>query len=323
MDRIFNNILYYTTRVKTKYIRDFYLAKNGLERTVRRFPKYGDRLFSTPELVHAEIASAIDKGTPYMVGRFGSVELQVTIEEYLGIKKKIDSRNRLLSNNAGFFPADEENTFHFSEVMLDAMSLSDIQGVWYLCYEDYAIKRLLPCSTKILEARYLEPWFNTKEPWTKSLQGKKVVVVHPFVNTIEMQYEKRKLIFPQNPEFLPEFELKTVRAVQTAAGAVDSRFDTWFDALDYMYAEVMKHDFDVAIIGCGAYGYPLAAMLKRAGKQAIHLGGVVQAMFGIKGKRWLDDPNPIIRNLYNEHWVFPNNDETPVAAKTVEGGCYW
>ena len=45
----------------------------------------------------------------------------------------------------------------------------------------------------------------------------------------------------------------------------------------------MKFDFDVALIGCGAYGFPLAAKLKTAGKQAIHLGGVLQALFGIKG----------------------------------------
>ena len=48
----------------------------------------------------------------------------------------------------------------------------------------------------------------------------------------------------------------------------------------------MEEIFDVAIIGCGAYGMPLAAMLKQAGKQAIHLGGATQLLFGIKGKRW-------------------------------------
>ena len=48
----------------------------------------------------------------------------------------------------------------------------------------------------------------------------------------------------------------------------------------------MKIDFDVAIIGCGAYGFPLAAKLKQAGKQAIHLAGATQLLFGIKGKRW-------------------------------------
>lgn len=88
-----------------------------------------------------------------------------------------------------------------------------------------------------------------------------------------------------------------------------------------MYEEAMKIDFDVAILGCGAYGLPLAARLKRAGKQAIHLGGTVQILFGIKGKRW--DTDSLTNHLYNEHWVRPLPEETPAAAKSVESGCYW
>lgn len=93
-----------------------------------------------------------------------------------------------------------------------------------------------------------------------------------------------------NPDILPEFELKTLKAVQTLAGEKEDRFKTWFEALNYMYTEAMKIDFDIAIIGCGAYGMPLASMLKEAGKKAIHMGGVTQILFGIKGKRWEEEP---------------------------------
>lgn len=81
---------------------------------------------------------------------------------------------------------------------------------------------------------------------------------------------------------MPEFELKVLKAVQTLAGGQDDRFTDWFEALDYMYCEALKMEFDVAIIGCGAYGMPLAAKLKQAGKKAVHLGGVTQILFGIK-----------------------------------------
>lgn len=42
-----------------------------------------------------------------------------------------------------------------------------------------------------------------------------------------------------------------------------SAFSTWFDALDYMCGECEKIDFDIALLGCGAYGYPLAAHIKK------------------------------------------------------------
>ena len=109
--------------------------------------------------------------------------------------------------------------------------------------------------------------------------------------------------------------------MQTIAGEKDDRFATWFDALDYMYEEAMKIDFDVAILGCGAYGFPLAARLKAAGKQAIHMGGVTQILFGIKGKRWVENPRAQLK--FNDAWVFPKASETPARSGDVEGGCYW
>ena len=88
-----------------------------------------------------------------------------------------------------------------------------------------------------------------------------------------------------------------------------------------MEQEALNLDFDVAILGCGAYGFPLAARFKRAGKKAIHLGGATQIFFGIKGKRW--DDMPFFSEMYNDAWVRPLSSETPTKAKSVEDGCYW
>ena len=48
----------------------------------------------------------------------------------------------------------------------------------------------------------------------------------------------------------------------------------------------------VALLGCGAYGMPLGAFIKDGLKKpAIHVDGVLQLLFEIKGKRW--DENSI------------------------------
>ena len=86
----------------------------------------------------------------------------------------------------------------------------------------------------------------------------------------------------------------------------------------------MKIDFDVAIVGCGAYGMPLCAKLKQAGKQAIQLAGATQILFGIRGRRWDEVPHfQYIRDFYNEAWAYPGDQEKPKGYKTVEDGCYW
>ena len=79
--------------------------------------------------------------------------------------------------------------------------------------------------------------------------------------------------------------------------------------------------YDVAIIGCGAYGFPLAAKLKNAGKQVIHMGGATQILFGIKGRRWEENPRAQLK--FNDAWVHPKKEETPKKCGVVENGCYW
>jgi hypothetical protein len=127
-------------------------------------------------------------------------------------------------------------------------------------------EEVLQNSAKI-HFELLNPFFS-KIPWTKALEGKKVLVVHPFATTIEKQYIKRELLFKDN--LLPEFELQTIKAVQSIAGS-PTQFTDWFVALDYIKTEIDKHDYDICLIGCGAYGFPLAAHVKRTGKKALYV----------------------------------------------------
>jgi hypothetical protein len=91
-----------------------------------------------------------------------------------------------------------------------------------------------------------------------------------------------------------------------------------------MKNDIKKIDFDIALIGCGAYGMPLAAFIKKElNKQAIHMGGCLQLLFGIKGKRWETDSFKWDKILYNDAWVRPTDDLKPSNYKKVEDGCYW
>jgi len=164
----------------------------------------------------------------------------------------------------------------------------------------------------------LEPYFH-QDPWSEVLRDKKVLVIHPFEDSIHSQYPKRDLLF-SDKRVLPEFNLLTIKSVQSL-GKIPDEFATWFDALESMKREIDKRDFDIAIIGCGAYGFPLAAYVKSIGKKAVHLGGATQMLFGIKSKSWEDEPK--FHYLINEYWVRPKETERPANYKLVEGGRYW
>lgn len=260
---------------------------------------------------------------PFMACRFGSTELRLIADAEavkIGLKNNIAKRKwNDLNQYSGFFPNDINYAMQFADLYYELVQEADLLAVWNNAHEDYMLKKYAK-DASISVLRSLEPWYTSGRPWTAALQGKKVLVIHPFTDTILKQYLKREVLF-DNDQILPEFELHTIKAVQTLADETDERFATWFDALEYMYEETQKVDFDVAILGCGAYGLPLAAKLKRDGKKAIHMGGATQLLFGIKGARW--DNHPIISKLYNENWVRPSDNEGFKKSNSIEGGCYW
>ena len=284
--------------------------------------KYCKKILSDNE-GNARIKELIESGKPFMVARFGGNEIRaladVIYERGGGKLGGLSKRSRFkLVNQAGFFPDDKEMIYRFADEYIEAAKQVDLLGVWNMFMQGEITRRYLPDS-EYCELRSIEPYYYNN-PWSKSLEGKKVLVIHPFADTIACQYEKKDKLF-DNKDILPQFELQTIQAVQTIAGTKDERFNTWFDALQYMYDEAMKKDFDIALIGCGAYGFPLAAKIKKAGKQAIHMGGSLQILFGIKGKRW--DNHEIIGKMYNDAWVRPGEKEKVLGSAVVENSCYW
>lgn len=275
------------------------------------------------------IRESLEFDKPCMIARFGSVELDC-LNSTRKLQKSLISRSfeyimgnidfigrepnveYHMQNNAGFFPTDEASLNKFSELMLDSIKDLDILGSW-LHKEKKFEKELAHVRTVGLGD--LEPYHHNN-PWSKVLKGKKVLVIHPFDESIKSQYCRREFLF-DNVDVLPDFELITYKPVVSFAGnSTFVGFKSWFEAFEFMKREIEKIDFEVAIIGCGAYGFPLASHIKRIGKKSVHLGGATQILFGIRGKRWEHE-------VFNDYWIRPSAEERPENFKDVEGGCYW
>lgn len=316
------NYIFLKYYIKSK-LREKKISTDNIRRYLKGKRVIGNGRIQTAEEINLNIRDLILSGKPFLAGRFGATELFCVRTFDFEVRSKYDKALSQMQNWSGFFPSKEEFGRKFKDLILDVIPVADIMGIWMLPFEDYYLKRY---GNKQLKTTYLldlEPWSSPKEPWTAALEGKKVLIIHPFTDIIRIQYQKRREIFP-GTNILPEFELKTLKAVQTIAGTKDDRFDTWFDALEWMYQEAIKIDFDVAIIGCGAYGFPLAAKLKKTGKQAIHLAGATQLLFGIKGKRWEEDVAfAYVQKFFNDAWRYPSEEDKPKFADKVEGGCYW
>lgn len=300
-----------------KYKR--YIGKIKQKLTGTCFNSYAGRKLCNPEEGNILIEKLIISGKPCAIARFGSVEMNVIAKrEALKVGTKEPYDDVELCTNAGFFPYNEKLIDDFAKYVIKEVHNIDFLGVWFNRAEEYVVDRYMP-NTTVGSILSIEPYiFDT--PWSRALANKKVLVIHPFEDSIKEQYNRAEKLFA-NPQILPVFELYTIKAVQTIANKKDDRFKTWFDALEHMKKQMDEIDFDVAIIGCGAYGMALAIHAKKIGKQAIHMGGATQILFGIKGRRW--DDNPVISKLYNEYWIRPGKNETVVNQETIEGACYW
>lgn len=279
-----------------------------------------------PDSVSQTIRNVLESRRPAMLARFGSNELACVVN-FLAVENNLhdavgyirgtapawwwnDRIIEQMESCAGFFPATVPMLRRFCQLMLDDLCLVDVLGSWRP-EEQWIANRMQPASR--VRLRYFDPFYS-RVPWTHALAGKRVLVVHPFEGSIRSQYARRSLVFPNG--LLPDFTLLTIRAVQSIAGEqVD--FPDWFAALDSMKKAMDREDYDVALIGCGAYGFPLAAHAKRRGKIGFHVGGSLQLLFGIRGRRWEGEP------FINEHWVRPGEAETPRNAQVVENACYW
>jgi hypothetical protein len=292
-----------------------------------------------PDKAAQLISQMLKRDEPCMIARLGNGELEI-VTSYLGqLKYKgfshlltflegktprwwwTDQQVKALNVNAGFFNITDEGMRQFSRLMMDDMREVDILGSWLP--EEKLFHDQLGQASRI-RLRYLEPFWSAT-PWTACLEGKHVLVVHPFAQTIEKQYTRRSELF-ENPNLLPTFaSLRTIKAVQSIGNEANG-FPTWFDALAWMEKEMDKEDYDVALIGCGAYGFPLAAHAKRTGHKAVHLGGALQLLFGIKGRRWFSpegDAYKDYHHLLRPSWVSPDDNDRPKQAQQVEGACYW
>lgn len=278
--------------------------------------------FITKEEANDFIYNGLIGEDPFFVGRFGSTELECLVEYYYllnrvngGTEKYHDNLKVMISDWAGFFPATDQLMDGFSKLYIDdAKDIDLMWDMWLSRFENMLYQDYIPEKPMAIYDDTAFP-IDFNRPWTQALKGKRVLVIHPFEDSIRTNYAIRGKLFA-NQEFMPKFELITLKAVQSIA-STKTEFDTWFDALEYMERQIDKIDFDIALIGAGAYGFPLAAYIKRIGKKAIHVGGMLQLYFGIKGKAWDN------RGFYNEHWTLPIETERPVGYKKVENGRYW
>jgi hypothetical protein len=279
------------------------------------------------QIIKDSISKALASDEGCIIGRNGQIELDLMMSGSDAPFTKL----RTLEQNAGVFPSLQPYFFDkWKEATTRATIDADVLVTgWYepLREAEQAFLSDLSVTKKQIPLRSLEPYYvDTEEQWTQLLEDQDVAVVSSFSMSARKQVEKGSAIWGSKgvlPSNIKWHWIQTGHPPCIAQGSNEwpPHVNNWLEAANYVVSEVVKSGARIAIIGCGGLGMPIAKMLKDRGIIAIVMGGAIQILFGIKGKRWKS--HPIISTFWNDEWVWPSIDETPLAAKAVEGGCYW
>jgi hypothetical protein len=206
-------------------------------------------LFDFSEKIKNGIQAALAEKRGFLVGRNGTIEMEVLLNRHTGIQ--LDQRQiLLLERNAGIFPTNTASIAAWIRKTLAAIQDSDLLVAgWYkpIAVDELDFLRAIGKRGPYLPLRALEP--------------------------------------------------------------------------DHVVNRVMEQDADIVLIGCGGLGMVIGHELRMRGKVCIVMGGAIQVLFGIKGRRWQN--HSIISTFWNDAWVWPRLEDTPAGADEVESSCYW
>lgn len=135
--------------------------------------------------------------------------------------------------------------------------------------------------------------------WFSCLAGKKILLVSPFKNSIQQQYKQKEKLFAFD---YPEFSLNIVQTPVTLSAVKNYPDRNTLETATKIINEIDQVDFDIALLGCGAYTSPVVNHLQKRNKSHIVLGGMLQMYFGVYGGRY---ETPFFRQWINDSWIKP------------------
>lgn len=279
----------------------------------------------------AVIGEMILKNGPCAMGKIGTTELLGLEYLHRWIQPPYPQAAswhrpaKRLYECSGLFPVRRDIFYRWADEYQASLLQLDLVSQWQVgpCYETALEAALLDrlCPRAVRVGYYFLRILNPHAPWLNDLAKLRWLVVHPFEETIRVQLPHLAELGVYSESARGDLARRArdtaILACPQLPYMVPPRHRDWFETLDDLKSKMGKMEFDIALIGAGAWSLPLVAHAKAMGKKGMHLGGSLQLMFGIKGGRF--DNN----RIYNSHWIRPLSKDIPTNYRLMENGAYW
>ena len=278
-------------------------------------------VLQSPPIPYAQL---LRDGRPFAAGKIGTAEIlgldyfDRFIQGGFGITSWVRPATRL-ANNAGFFPVELDAYRDWNREMRTSIAHLDFVCLWQTdpflrLYESKIVSKNAEKAQRI-------PMGWLGKSILAEIVDFRCLVISPFIKTMQMQLPRMRQIHDPEDQTKTNWE-KTASNIRFLRCPLQwhlepSPYRSWAEGLEILSGKVAQEQFDVALIGAGAWSLPLAARIKKSGRSAIHTGGETQLFFGIKGQRWSHS------DFYNPAWVSVLPEETPELRAKIDDACYW
>jgi hypothetical protein len=275
-----------------------------------------------------------------IIGGRGSCGSEECLMELYIHKKAITSKScggKYVHENAGIYPVSSEGFQNFTKIWANVFKSLDDNDILfhYNCGKfDHLIFSHLSPNTPVTEAAIIkaDQLALLDKPWTHGLSNKTILVIHPLENSIKCQVKVLHDLFKESEgggygkgdvhNLWVGSDTKIKVAKMILANGNNNPHRSFTETLQIMQERIDNAGhFDVAIIGAGGYGMPLAHYCKNIKKKsAIVMGGVSQLLFGIKGKRWENNRYyEMLKKIRTRNWIWPLRSDYNAKVMEVRG----
>lgn len=295
----------------------------------------------TPVANRADLAlalrSALAQGAGFCAAKLGrSEQAMLLYATLLGRCTSERQRIALTANTRwhcavqmGVFPSDPASMLEFATLHARATRELDFIGLVGGELEGDLLAVLRP-EGRTISMSELEPDRSVPDQsgncYLPALAGKRLLIVSSIAEllceranraTFEAVWAKTG-----KPWFAPA-EVRPLQFPYTYDVGTQRRFGRSQNLLRWIVERIDPASFDVALVAGSSLGIPVAAAIKGMNRSAIALGGALQVLFGVGGKRWWRRPH-WQRRYITPAWISVPPDLVPtVSTPDVEGGAYW
>jgi hypothetical protein len=292
--------------------------------------------FLTKEEFIARLGRAISSGSGFAAGKIGESEKRMMLQPIvrgtgrarhalrafeLSVRFHAFNQSALFPPDGGFYT--RYNEFYIPHVRnLDALGVFGAPSEAQL-FEHYGFD-VPTMAFKDQEPDRSIP-NNPARCYLHHFRGKRVLIVTSQAEILVERATKDTFEAVWRKTGKPWFYPTSVEALSFPYGWSPEARAKYGDSLQLLASLVegmMVREFDVALIAAGGLGIPLASEAKRLGKIGLSLGGHLQALFGVIGRRWREQ-DEWLGAYVNAAWIDMPDCRSGWTVPGSDRGAYW